>query len=215
MIKDVLYGWNGGNNHLFHLINDLHTPLSDRFMLLGTQLGNYVLFPAYLTLFAVIGFLVTTRSKGMDSQQKQQMALNWLNVLGILCMTAVLDGILVTVIKHWFAFPRPLMALPPATVHLVGKIDANNLSFPSGHSSFAMVLALSLWPIFKHWQRGVALLFVLWVGVSRVNVGAHFPADVLAGWLLVVPCLLLARMMVAQWLSRRLAHWLSVQTWLV
>lgn len=24
--------------------------------------------------------------------------------------------------------------------------------------------------------------FVLWVGVSRVSVGAHFPADILAAW---------------------------------
>jgi len=31
--------------------------------------------------------------------------------------------------------------------------------------------------------KPILVAFVLWVGVSRVSVGAHFPADILAAWL--------------------------------
>jgi membrane-associated phospholipid phosphatase len=41
--------------------------------------------------------------------------------------------------------------------------------------------------------RVCAAIFVLWVGIARVNVGAHFPADVLAAWLTALVVVLLIR----------------------
>jgi signal peptidase II len=40
----------------------------------------------------------------------------------------------------------------------------------------------SIWPLLLGWQRWISVIFVAWVGISRVSVGAHFPADVLAGF---------------------------------
>ena len=85
---------------------------------------------------------------------------------------------------------RRELDLPP--FYVVGEAEFRR-SLPSGHASFAMLIAASLWPMLGRWQRWAALFFVAWVGVSRVNVGAHFPADVLASWLTALPAVLLAR----------------------
>ena len=80
-------------------------------------------------------------------------------------------------VKDWVARPRPM--LWPRV------IEETNWSFPSGHSSFGMVLALiavRLWP--KHTAVfAAAALFALLMGFSRIWLGVHYPSDVLAGWL--------------------------------
>ena len=55
-------------------------------------------------------------------------------------------------------------------------------ALPSGHSSFAMLVTASLWAFQNRKWRVAGVLFVLWVGISSVSLGAHFPADVLAGF---------------------------------
>jgi membrane-associated phospholipid phosphatase len=72
-------------------------------------------------------------------------------------------------------------------------------SFPSGHS-FASLLIYGLlaYLAFQHlpspWSWIVVALFsvlIFTVGVSRVYLGAHFPTDVIAGWILAAISLLL------------------------
>ena len=64
-------------------------------------------------------------------------------------------------------------------------IAAQGYSFPSAHSTNAATafgaMAVNLR---KRWTTVVALVLPLLVGISRCVVGAHYPTDVLAGWLL-------------------------------
>jgi signal peptidase II len=102
--------------------------------------------------------------------------------LAVFSIAYLLDALLVGALKPLLDFPRPPLALPPGSVHIIGVAEYHH-SLPSGHSSFAMLIVASLWPILKGRWRVAGSSVVLWVGISRVSLGAHFPADVMAGFL--------------------------------
>jgi undecaprenyl-diphosphatase len=64
-------------------------------------------------------------------------------------------------------------------------------SFPSGHSfvsycfylALAEILAAPKWPIFQKIALWTAAgLLILWIGLSRIYLGVHYPTDVLGGY---------------------------------
>jgi membrane-associated phospholipid phosphatase len=67
-------------------------------------------------------------------------------------------------------------------LNIIGMPEYHH-SLPSGHSSFAMLVTASLWPVLNRKWRIAGACFVLWVGCSRISLGAHFPADVMAGFI--------------------------------
>ena len=83
-------------------------------------------------------------------------------------------------------------------------IAAQGFSFPSGHSSGSAAVYGSIGAFCKkRWTTVVAILIPLLVGVSRFCVGAHYPTDVLCGWLLGVAAIFLlpviARLFKRKW----------------
>lgn len=80
--------------------------------------------------------------------------------------------------KAFFRRDRPLETL----------LHEPNYSFPSGHASgsmaFAVAVIILLWPSRWRWWAVIAgISFTLLVGVSRIYLGAHYPSDVLGGWM--------------------------------
>lgn len=68
-------------------------------------------------------------------------------------------------------------------------IHETSFSFPSGHATASMALALTI--IVLMWRtkwRVITLIaggvYVLAIGLSRLYLGVHFPTDILGGWLL-------------------------------
>lgn len=63
-------------------------------------------------------------------------------------------------------------------------ISAQGYSFPSIHSDNAVTVFGSLAiNLRKHWITVIAIVIPLLTGFSRIVVGAHYPTDVLGGWL--------------------------------
>lgn len=185
-MKETFYDWGGANVWLFHAINNVRGDLLDRFMLTGTALGGHANFPLYLALVASVGLIVCSRNADRDT------LLRWFAVLAVFSVAYVLDGWLLGWLKPLLDFPRPPLALPLGTVHIVGTPEYHH-SLPSGHSAFATLIVASLWPLLKNWKRLLGVAFVLWVGISRVSLGAHFPADVIAGFLSSLLLVMLVR----------------------
>jgi membrane-associated phospholipid phosphatase len=180
-MKELFYDWGGANVWLFHAINDIRFPGLDQVMLLGTTLGDHGLFPFYLgvlTLFA----LVVVNTPFQDSSRHRARGSRWMAVIAVFSIAYLLDGMLLGYLKPLLDFPRPPLALPQGTVNIIGQPEFHH-SLPSGHSSFAMLVIASLWPVLSRRGRAAGVFFVLWVGISRVSLGAHFPADVVAGFL--------------------------------
>jgi membrane-associated phospholipid phosphatase len=121
-----------------------------------------------LTVLCVIGTLV------LLIRSQRGLALAW-----VLAIAG--NGVLNQSLKQFIGRIRPL---DPA-----GALQAQGLSFPSGHSSGAVVaygmlayLAVRLLP--KAWHLPVqvaALVLAFTVGISRVVLRVHFASDVAAG----------------------------------
>lgn len=180
-MKAIFYDWGGGNVWLFHAINDIRFFWLDKLMLLGTRLGDHGLFPFYLGLLTLLA-LVRVNLSGSDAAHYRIQVNRWMAVITVFSLAYLLDGMLLTVLKPYFDYPRPPLALPLGSVQIIG-IPKYHHSLPSGHASFAMVITASLWPVMSRVWRVAGVLFVLWVGISRISLGAHFPADVAAGFL--------------------------------
>ena len=89
----------------------------------------------------------------------------------------------VPLLKSSLDFPRPLSILGEQNVTIIGYPDAVH-SFPSGHSAFVILMAASLIPGIPGKGKAALIIFTLLVCISRVSVGAHFPADVLGSLIL-------------------------------
>ena len=197
LAKELLYDWAGANVHLFTMLNGIRGERIDQFMLLGTRISDHSNFSVYLAAFVLFALHSAHRAEKDGILAKHICLRRSLAAISVFILAYVLDGALVGWLKSALDFPRPLTALSAAAVHVVGQPEYLR-ALPSGHASFSFVLAASAWPALNMWCRIAAVLFVLWVGLSRVNVGAHFPADVVAGWLMALAVVLVVRALVGR-----------------
>jgi len=193
-VKEIVYDWGGANAWLFHLINDVHAGWFDQFMLLGTAVGDHTSFVPILCLLMLAAVFAVSRNYAHEPLQGEHAAMLWLGVISVFALGYWLDGALLGWLKPMLDFPRPPLALGEVNVHIVGEAKYHH-SFPSGHSSFVMLVCASLWPLGSWWRIG-GVSFALWVGLSRISLGAHFPADVLGGFVISLLVVLAVRAMV-------------------
>lgn len=118
----------------------------------------------------------------------------WNKELGVFigtnfCMTNVWNPMAKNItLRRRPYFDTPVQCLkvvdPSADMY---DIAAQGFSFPSGHSAGAVATYGSIGAFVKKgWAWAIAVVIPLLVGVSRFCVGAHYPTDVLCGWLLGV-----------------------------
>lgn len=140
----------------------LHTP-----MLLITNAGQPI---AMALLAAIVATL---------AMQQGQMRIIYSMALSVVAMGAT------TLLKYLVGRSRPESLYADNMFFQTG-------SFPSAHTVATTVvcglltcLAIKYLP--SPWNyvfAGLLVAFIVLVGVSRVYLGAHFPTDVVAGWLL-------------------------------
>ena len=103
-------------------------------------------------------------------------------------------------LKNSFKRPRPGITYP---AQITMYEDVSSLSFPSGHTSEAFSTATALSLKYPEWYIiAPAYLWAGSVGYSRMNLGVHYPSDVLAGALLGTGTAFLT-FKVNKWLNRQ------------
>lgn len=180
MLFSMLYDWGGLNRELFSTINGFRGPVVDGLALAGTRLGDVTnaAWVLLALLFLAFANRIGPRNMAAGRLPDERMAREALLIFTVGC---AITALLVFAAKAGFNMPRPFKVLPAGSVNVLAK-PVEPYSLPSGHAALAMLVASVLWPYCKSRPRALLASCVAWVGISRVSVGAHFPADVLAGY---------------------------------
>jgi membrane-associated phospholipid phosphatase len=150
------------DNSLFLWMNGLHSPFTDPIWLALTTLGDGLLLGIILGAFLLVNPRVT--------------------VMGLLVM--ILSSVVVHVVKAAYPSLRPAELLQ--SVHVVGPLLRSG-SFPSGHAAASMSAGLAIaYYCSSRVVSALVMTIAVLIALSRVAVGAHFPADVLGGMICAV-----------------------------
>lgn len=133
-------------------------------------------------------------------------------LIAALCSGAI-SGVLSHLLKHSLEMPRPAGVIDPSSFFILGK-QLTHFAMPSGHTLTAFAI-LSAFYFALPLQRRSAFIWLFLVatlaGFARIAVGAHWPADVLAG-----AAVGLFSGAAGAYLTRRIPEWaLQPQAWLM
>jgi hypothetical protein len=85
-----------------------------------------------------------------------------------------------------------------------GYAYANNVAaVPSLHTAFALLIAVTLWPLAPRRLRPLVALYPLAMGFTLVYTGEHYVFDVVLGWIYTVAAVLAGRALLGWWSARR------------
>lgn len=178
-LKFTLYDWYGWNRDLFLAING-GLPESAAFRAhMGSALGSYWAAPLILAALAVWARWAGTQGQHVFAKRISAQAQRF----GWACLLALAVA---SLLKWGFDWARPATDLG-AVARVLAPVEARH-SFPSGHAVYAALVLAALWPISNKFARPVLIAALLWAGWGRIAMGAHFPADVLGGWLVGLLC---------------------------
>lgn len=152
---------------IIDFLKTIETDSLDQMMVLITELGS-VWFLSAVSLFVI--FLLWIKRK------------DWWAIAAFIVANA--GGALIThVLKEYYNRGRP--SINP-------EIDAIGFSFPSGHSMGSLILyGFTIYLVLRSDRSKtlktiyitIAAVLIFFIGFSRIYLGAHFPSDVLAGYL--------------------------------
>lgn len=143
------------NIRFFRLVNNHHTPTTDRFFIWYRYLGSgYVLIPLLFLVWRMRPDKVT-----------------------YFLLAVGLESLVVYGIKYFWCQPRPALVLEH--VHLLQPLYTH--SFPSGDTGMAFAIAGSLLVGEKCTLQLMLLIYAALIAYERIYVGVHFPLDVVVG----------------------------------
>jgi undecaprenyl-diphosphatase len=158
----------GIDQHLFLILNGLHSPFFDTVMFWATK-------PVAWTPFFILLIVLVIR------------VYRW-KILWVLLFTAAVVTVsdqLARLAKYSAERPRPTHEIAlQAQVHTVNGYTGGQFGFYSGHASSTFAVAIFLSLILRRRYRWIPPVVLAWAAImsySRIYLGVHYPGDILAG----------------------------------
>jgi undecaprenyl-diphosphatase len=148
-----------------HGLTEIAPALNPIFSFVANGLG------VFLFLYVVIDIIVKTKSIQKDFMR-----------IGRLLLTTVSALAFTNILKYIIARPRPFEVLDIEPLLAYGGGD----SFPSGHATFYMALALISFEYLPKRHAVIFLIIALLISVGRIVVGVHYPSDIAMGWIIAL-----------------------------
>ena len=140
-----------------------------------------IFFAVYFPYLVVIlaGLFLLFHHEVFQAENPFQVFLQKKKEILLAFFSGIVAYLVASILKIFIHTLRPFDAFP--NVHAL--ISETGYSFPSGHATFYMALAISIF--FFHKKAGyVFIFFALVIGIARIIGGVHFPIDILGGYVL-------------------------------
>ena len=143
--------------------------------------GIVVFFANYFQYMVVIGafvFLLFYHQVLPSENPIKEFVKKWKAVFSVF-FTSATAWVLARILKILINTERPFAALGDTTPLFLD----HSPSMPSGHATFFMALAVSIF----FYNKKIGYLFIfcaLIISVARIIAGVHFPSDILGGFVL-------------------------------
>jgi undecaprenyl-diphosphatase len=155
---------NLGDIKLFYMVNDrIKCTILDKTMPIITHLGGAISTITTCLLLIIYGKGIVVKAAGYQ------------------CLTTLTASFIVSYfLKKKFTRPRPFLKLLNVNTF---NFKLKDYSFPSGHTTAAFAVYLTLSLIFTN-LAAILIPIATIVGISRVYIGVHYPSDVIIGGLI-------------------------------
>jgi len=202
VVSSLWYGWGGLNVWLFMLAQKVRSEAFDPALGLVSAIASFSSAGYYALAIGAVA-VHAARDRERSINMRDRLSDPWGQAFFRFVLGTAMAAALVWLLKSWLHFPRPWELYGPRFGTAALLVD-NAASFPSGHAAFAAALVGSLWSTLAARRlRAALLLFLVCVGLSRVLVGAHFPADVIGGYAVGFGCVWIAERLVRDLSGRR------------
>ena len=153
---------------IFLFLNGLHSPLFDFIMFWGTHTITWL--PLYMVLL-----YFTIRRYGWQTL--------WILLFSALMI--IFSDQLSGFFKEWVARPRPTHEPGLTGIHTVNGYVGGQFGFYSAHASTNLAITVFMILLLRPF-RFFPILMLAWaffMAYTRIYLGVHYPADILAGWI--------------------------------
>ncbi len=134
---------------------------------------NFLIWITEYTTYITVGVILFIIIFGIVKKDKTNIRKAFFIALGVIS-----SAVIVNLLKLLFKRTRAYEIYDFLQI----KIDAGGYSFPSGHTTEVFALAIAVSFLFTN--KFIRIIIYLWafiIAYTRIALGAHYPADVVAG----------------------------------